>query len=289
METLSRITPRAPSKSAVLTAAARALGRDEPPPVVLDDSLAAALAGPEAEAQLRDLLAGDELRAFVLWNCIRTRYTEDAVERALEERVRQYVILGAGLDSFAYRRDDLLGRGLRVFEVDHPASQAWKRARLARLGVVPPLNLVFAAVDFESESLVDGLARAGFDWQARTIFSWIGVTMYLTIDAIRATLGAVHSSFPGSAIVMTYNQHPLTLDDFSRKVISTMANAIGGMGEPFVSYFTPAEAEALARGQNFVGIEHFSADDARRRYLDGRADVRLTDAQRMLFAKVPYR
>jgi hypothetical protein len=146
----------------VRSAAARALHREEPPPWVLDDHLALGLAGDEGVSitrSMRDELSAENLVTFSRWMCVRARLAEDVVERAVAAGIRQYAILGAGLDSFAYRRPDLLGR-LRVFEVDHPASQAWKRERLAELGVDLPANLVFAAVDFETQTLSDGLVAA---------------------------------------------------------------------------------------------------------------------------------
>src|SRR5262245_5054352 len=124
---------------------------------------------------MRDELTAENLLTFSRWMCVRARLEEDVVEGAACAGIRQYAILGAGLDSFAYRRPDLLA-GLRVFEVDHPASQAWKRERLAELGVDLPANLVFAAVDFERQTLRAGLQAAGFDFTARAVFSWVGVT-----------------------------------------------------------------------------------------------------------------
>jgi methyltransferase (TIGR00027 family) len=139
---------RGPSRTAVLTAVARALHREEPQPWVIDDHVALELAGPDGLAlldRLRAEVPRHHLRAFSRWVCVRARYPEDLVEQATASGVGQYVILGAGLDSFAYRRRDLLDR-LRVFEVDHPASQQWKRQRLAELGMAVPAGLVFAPV-----------------------------------------------------------------------------------------------------------------------------------------------
>jgi methyltransferase (TIGR00027 family) len=127
--------------------------------------LALGLAGDEGvllAQKLRDELRADDLLTFTRWMSVRSRLTEDVVERAMADGIRQYAILGAGLDSFAYRRPDLLAR-LRVFEVDHPASQAWKRERLAKLGVRLPTSLVFAPVDFESQTMHGGLVAAGFE------------------------------------------------------------------------------------------------------------------------------
>src|SRR5579859_6230475 len=182
---------------------------------------------------IRARLSRDQLMAFSLWVCVRSRVVEDLVQRALSQGLQQYVIVGAGLDSFAYRRVDLLDQ-LRVFEVDHPASQRWKRQRLEQLSIPTPKSLVFAPVDFESQSLVDGLVASGFEGDAPAVFSWIGVTMYLTTDAIRKTLRAVASCGHGSQIVLTYNQPASILDALSRTVADTPADTIGQSGEPFI-------------------------------------------------------
>ena len=284
-----QVAPRAPSQSAILTAASRAIHRERPRPWVLDDHLAAELAGDEGTAiiaRVRERLAPAELEAFVNWVVARARFTEHVVERELSAGASQYVILGAGLDSFAYRRPDLADR-LRVFEVDHPASQEWKRRRLEKIGVEKPVNLVFAPIDFESESLADGLGRAGFSWVGRATFSWIGVTMYLTLEAIGSTLGAMRAAAPDSAVVMTYNQPSATLDELSARVTTTLAAAIGDMGERFVSFFTPSEIGALVTEQGFAVIEDFGAVEARRRYFAGAPTAPIAGAQRILVAKVP--
>ena len=151
---------------------------------MLDDTLALQLAGKEG-LSLRDRLRAevrdDDLLAFSRWVCVRSRYAEDIVEQQAGTGVGQYVILGAGLDTFAYRRP---GPGLRVFEVDHPATQAWKQRGLAGLGVAIPDNLVFVPVDFERQELGPALEEAGFALAEPAVFSWLGVTMYLTPDAI---------------------------------------------------------------------------------------------------------
>jgi methyltransferase (TIGR00027 family) len=212
MRRVGEAIPR-PSRTAVLTAVARVLQRTEPRPWVMDDHLALGLAGPEGQALLARLRAEvprTHLLAFSRWICVRARYAEDVVEQAAGGGLGQYVILGAGLDSFAYRRADLLDR-LRVFEVDHPATQEWKRRRLTAIGVALPAGLVFAPVDFERQTLREGLERAGFDFGLPAIFSWIGVTMYLTLDAIHGTLVTVARCAAGSRLVLTYNQPPTAL------------------------------------------------------------------------------
>src|SRR5690349_6054225 len=199
-----------PSRTAVLTAVARALQREQPQPWVMDDRLALALAGPDGLAlldQLRAEVPRDHLLAFSRWMCVRARFVEDIVEQTAAAGIGQYVILGAGLDSFAYRRNDLLGQ-LRVFEVDHPASQSWKLQRLAEIGIEPPAHLVFAPVDFEWQTLREGLEQAGFQFGELAVFSWVGVTMYLTLDAIRATVATMAQCRRGTRVVLTYNQPP---------------------------------------------------------------------------------
>ena len=284
-----QVAPRPPSRSAILTAAYRGIHREQPGPLVLDDPLAADLAGDEGVAivaKMRRRLAPAELEAFVNWVVSRARFSEDFVERDLDAGVSQHVILGAGLDSFAYRRPDL-GARLRVFEVDHPASQEWKRRRLEELGVREPSNLVFAPVDFESDSLVEGLRRVGFSWEERATFSWIGVTMYLSLEAIRATLSAIRAGASGSAAVLTYNQPMANVDEFSARVTTVLASAIGEMGERFVTFFTPSQIAAFMNGEGFAVVEDFGASEARARYFGDRSDVVIAGAQRILVARIP--
>ena len=281
-------SPRKPSQSAILTAVARALHRDEPPPLVLDDSLALPLAGDDAQAmveRLRSELPRAALLAFSRWCCVRARLPEDIVARAVEGGIGQYVILGAGLDSFAYRNSHLLDR-LRVFEVDHPASQEWKRQRLAEIGVACPSQLTFVPMDFEHQTLREGLAAAGFDFTAPAIFSWIGVTMYLTHDAIRASLATVAAGPPGTTIVLTYNQPPAALTGMGAQTEGALRPLLAGMGEPMISTFTPSEIEEFVRREGFGDITHFGPDEAVQTYFPGREDVTFGGAQRVVIASV---
>lgn len=280
---------RKPSRTAILTAVARSLHREEPPPWVLDDTLAAALAGDDADAiaaQMREELPEAARRNFIRWVCIRSRATEDEVERAVAAGVGQYVILGAGLDSFAYRRPDLLHR-LRVFEVDHPASQAWKRARLAEIGVSLPANLTFAPVDFEHQTLRSGLLEAGVDLGAPAIYSWLGVSMYLTLEAIESTLRTLATGASGTRLGMTYNRPLGALSGVGHQTEAALGPMARGMGEPMISFFEPEEAEALLRRLGFDQIRHFGPAEAVATYYPGREDVSFGGAQRLIFASVP--
>jgi methyltransferase (TIGR00027 family) len=207
------------------------------------------------------------------------------VETAAADGVEQYVILGAGLDSFAYRRPDLLGQ-VRVFEVDHPASQAWKRQRLEEMHIRPPDNLTYAPIDFENQTLRQGLKTAGFDFSARAVFSWIGVTMYLTTEAIRSTLATIAACAPGTRIVLTYNQPHAALNDLAKEVETTIRRFANESGEPFVSLFSSAEIEELLKQMGFAEITHFGPEEAIRAYFPGRGDVRFGGAQRLITATV---
>jgi methyltransferase (TIGR00027 family) len=285
------VIPKGPSNTAVMTAVARALHREEPEPWVLDDHLALGLAGAEGESILQllhDELSAEELLAFGRWMAVRGRLVEDVVERAVAAGTGQYAILGSGLDSFAYRRPDLLG-SLRVFEVDHPASQAWKRERLAELCVDLPANLVFAPIDFETQTLRAGLLAAGFEFTEDAVFSWIGVTMFLTLAAIETTLRTVAACPPGSRIVLTYNPPLSALQDRELALQRRVSRLAGEMGEPFISLFTPGEAEELVRRCGFAEVEHFGPEEAIRTYFAGDPDVRLDVPQRLLVATVGAR
>jgi methyltransferase (TIGR00027 family) len=272
----------------VLTAVTRGLYRQEQRPVIFDDVLALGLAGEEGRA-IRERLQSEIPRSYLLgfsrWMCIRSRFTEDMVEQAADQGVEQYVILGAGLDSFAYRRTDLLDR-LRVFEVDQPASQSWKRHQLAELGVSIPDNLVFAPVDFEHQLLREGLQSAGFEFGRSAVFSWIGVTMYLTMDAIRDTLATIAQCLSGTRIALTYNQPSRVLDDYSARVTSRLSAIATEMGEPFVSLFVPQQIEELLRALGFGDVMHFGTTEARAAYFAPRADVEIAGAQRIAVGTV---
>jgi methyltransferase (TIGR00027 family) len=275
-----------PSRTALVTAVARDLHREEPQPLVFDDTLALQLAG-EQGLLLRDRLRAevrdDDLLAFSRWVCVRSRYAEDIVEQQAGTGVGQYAILGAGLDTFAYRRPD---SGLRVFEVDHPATQAWKQRRLADLGVAIPCSLVFVPVDFERQGFGPSLEQAGFSFKEPAVFSWLGVTMYLTPDAIDQTLSAIAHGAAGTRVVLTYNQPDRVLDDHAVRVTSAMRSIAAGFGEPFVTLFTPDEIDALLREHGFDEMEHIGRDEARARYFGGHQGVEIAGAQALVSAMV---
>jgi methyltransferase (TIGR00027 family) len=202
---------------------------------------------------------------------MRQRYTEDELGKALERGVRQYVMLGAGLDSFAYRRPDLAG-SLRVFEVDHPATQQWKRGRLRELNISLPRNLTFVPVDFEQQTLADGLRAGGHRSELPAFISWLGVTVYLTEAAVFETLQYAASLAPGSEIVFEYWLPESCLDDESRRLLAVIKEAGVARGEPYLSQFEPTALAARVKELGFRQVWDFGPEEANARYFAGRTD-----------------
>jgi len=291
-----------PSQTAMNTAIARAahLWMDEQPQI-LHDGLAAALVGlqkPQAIRQAVDAIldevapltgktrAQDLYAAYRAFVVIRSRYTEDALAQAVARGVRQYVILGAGLDSFALRRpawaDDL-----RIFEVDHPATQQWKRNRLAELDSPIRSAPCFVGVDFESTTLSTALAAAGFDAGAPTFFSWLGVTQYLTPTSIFDVLRYVAGTAGGSEIVFEYTPPRSSMDAESAFFLDVIAAAAAARGEPLVSSFDPAHLVHRVAALGFHRLTDFGPRQAHATYLVGRTDaLRCLDVQRLMRAPV---
>ena len=272
----------------MLSAVGRALYLEEPPPHVLEDRLAALLAGEQGAELMRELkseVPEEQMATFRRWTTVRTRFTEDAVEQAVASGVRQFAILGAGLDSFAYRRRDLVTK-LRVYEVDQPESQKWKRRRLRELGVAIPSNLVFAPIDFERQTLIAGLGAAGFDFSAPAILSWIGVTVLLSSAAIEATLKDVAALPPGSRIVFTYDLPHRVLGLHGQAMQDFIARKAAEMGEPFLTLLEPSKVDELLTRLGFRDISHFGPDDAADVYFKDRPEVRFRSGQRLASATV---
>jgi methyltransferase (TIGR00027 family) len=278
-----------PSRTAMMAATIRGLHRWEAAtPWVFDDSLALVLVGPawrDIRAQLSEALSEPLLRVVSTMVVTRARYTE---ERLAAGTFDQCVLLGAGLDSFAWRRPEALAGGLRVFEVDHPASQAWKLARVAELGLPSSDRHVFVPVDFEVETLNVGLDRAGFDWSGRTFFSWLGVLPYLTVEAVEATLRSLAKSAPGSEIVLSYLIAPPLMEDIGRSFYERFNGLAMSVGEPIRIALTPEEAEALVSRCGLEILDHPTRDDVHAAYFAGRADdLAPITFEQLLTASVP--
>jgi methyltransferase (TIGR00027 family) len=262
----------APSRTAMLAAVGRGrLRLEEAPPWVLDDAFALVLVGPawqELREGLVSLLPGQVLREASAAVCTRSRHAED---RLAAGAFAQYVILGAGLDSFAWRRPDLL-RSLRVFEVDHPASQAWKLERVRDLALPLSESQIFVPVDFEAESLGDVLRTAGFDWGQPALFSWTGVAPYLTAQAIESTLRTIAGAAVGSEVVFSYRAEEFVLDDVGKEFLRTYAPLAASLGEPLQPGWPVIEMERLISRCGLKVIDHPARADLEHRYFGDRID-----------------
>jgi methyltransferase (TIGR00027 family) len=264
------------SRTAVLTAIHRAahyiLDDD---PKILADRFARSFAGFASDEDLLAALATSSFPDFAAHRALfalRNRFTEDALTAAVELGTAQYVILGAGLDSFAHRQPPAM-RALRIYEVDHPASQSWKRARLAELGIDTPPSLHYLPIDFERQALTAVLPAGGLDDHAPTFFSWLGVTQYLTRDAVLNTLRDVASvSAPGSELALTFVIPAAMLGPSDREIVDGVAAMTAGVGEPWLSFFEPRDMEDLMRQAGFEDIHVFGREQASERYLAGRGD-----------------
>jgi methyltransferase (TIGR00027 family) len=281
-----------PSLTAMLMAMFRAahLLWDDPPKI-FEDTLALRLSGCESEAALGaqlDRLDAEAAstspgftpigRRFITATVVmRSRYLEDEVDQAVGRGISQYVILGAGLDSFAYRRTDL-AKVLRVFEVDHPATQAWKRTRLQAAGVDLPLNLSLVPVDFEKQSLIESLRMSGYRTDTPGIFSWLGVTMFLTPNAIFSILRTVAALAPGTEIIFQYLLPKELVDEANQRILARTIAVTAARGEPLRSFFEPANLAQQVRKLGFVEVSDFGPEEAEKRYFTGRTDGLRTPA-----------
>jgi len=208
------------------------------------------------------------LRAFI---AVRSRFAEEELAAALHRGVRQFVLLGAGLDTFAYR-NPFAASGLRVFEVDHPATQAWKRELLAEAGIAEPPSLTFVPLDFEKRSLDAALEAAEFRTDQPGFFSWLGVVPYLTLEAAQATLAWIGSLPAGSGVVFDYAISPASLGESQKAAFDALANRVARAGEPFRLFFEPAELARTLRELGFRQIEDLDAAEIDRRYFSDRRD-----------------
>jgi methyltransferase (TIGR00027 family) len=264
-----------PSRTALRVAMHRAAHQILDNPKIFDDPLALRLLSLEKAPALdpngiipTETSSSRMLRASM---AARSRYAEDRLHAAIKRGVDQYVILGAGLDTFAYRNpypEDVL----HVFEVDHPATQIWKRKRLEETGIPIPKSLAFSPVDFETQSLETGLGRAGFDTGKRTFFSWLGVTMYLKNDAISVTLRFVSTMPAGSGIVFDYMISPSLLNPTERTAFDGLAHRVALAGEPFQSFFDPSGLKITLRDMGFGQVEDIAPDEMDALYFMGHTD-----------------
>lgn len=276
-----------PSGTAQGAAILRALHQiidDEPR--ILDDPIEARLLGDEFEryqTMVRFFPFAARLRAnFVM----RSRYAEDCLAESLGNGVGQYVLLGAGLDTFAYRQP-AWATSLRVFEVDHPSTQNWKRGKLAAAKISIPGNVTLVPVDFERISVKEGLAAAGLDFKIETFFSSLGVTQYLTADALDLTLRFVLSLPPGSEIVFSFVLASSALSVAERVGAAVFAAIGAARGERWLSRFSPELLADKLVSMGFSKVNHFSTCAANARYFRGRRDgLRPSNVEQMMRAIV---
>lgn len=277
-----------PDHTAVRTALWRALHVEiDAPPHVLDDTVGLRLVDPPPDWRERpdmDPAFSAAMRAAIV---ARARVVDDLVAAAVARGVDQFVVLGAGLDTFAERRPDLMAT-VRVFEIDQPETQAWKQRRLVESGIGVPAGLTFVPVDFETgEPWWAALVAAGFDPGRPAVVASTGVTMYLTRAAIEATLGELARLAPGSSLAMTFLRPAELLAPADRVGFEIAERGARVSGTPWLSLFGPDEFVALVRDAGFADVEYVSADDTTARYFAGRADgLRPSNGEEMVIATI---
>jgi methyltransferase (TIGR00027 family) len=263
----------APDKTAVRVALWRALHvQIDPPPHVFVDEVGLRLIDPDAGWRLRPDMHPEFTKPFRASIVARARYIEDLVLEQVENGMDQYVILGAGLDTFA-QRHPALSSTLRVFEIDRPGPQAWKRKRLIEPGPGIPDELRLVPVDFElREDWVARLTSSGFDTRRPALVASTGVSLYLSKDANAATLRQVASFAAGSTLAMTFVP-PIELSDPAiRPYLQLAEQGARASGTPFISFFTPSQMLKLAQDAGFREVRHISTAALTERYFAGRND-----------------
>jgi methyltransferase (TIGR00027 family) len=256
-------------------------------PRVLDDPLALRIIGPEAADRLardrewNEHSASRPMRAFF---AVRSRLAEDELARAIARGVSQYVILGAGLDTYAYRHRS---PDLKVFEVDHPTTQAWKREQLDAAGIAIPESVTFVPVDLEAEILADRLGGSGLDVTRPAFFAWLGVVPYLTADAVRSTLTFIASCPSGTSVAFDYVIASDLLTPAQRAVCHALARRVEAVGEPWRTSFDPSELQRELLSMGFSRATDVDAEAINARYFNNRADgLRVGALARVMVADV---
>ena len=257
----------------------------DPPPHVLEDEIGLQLAAPDDGWRHRPDMHPAGTSRFRAAIVARARFIEDLVVEQASQGVGQYVILGAGLDTFAQRRPEVAAR-LRVFEVDQPGPQAWKRLRLIELGFGIPAWLRLVPVDFEAGgSWWEQLAAFGFDPGQPAVVVSTGVSMYLSKEANAATLREIAGLAAGSTLAMTFLLPAELLDDADRAGFRMAESGARAAGTPFISFYTPPEMLALAREAGFEDARHVSAPLLNQRYFAGRTDgLQMSKGEELLVA-----
>ncbi|MFJ4336255.1 MULTISPECIES: class I SAM-dependent methyltransferase [unclassified Streptomyces] len=275
-----------PDSTAVRTALWRAMHvQVDPPPHVIEDEVGLRLAAPGDDWRDRPDMDPHATRGFRAAIVARARFVEDLIAEQAGRGVTQYVVLGAGLDTFAQRRPESAAR-LSVFEVDRPGPQAWKRRRLTELGQGIPDWLHLVPVDFEAdEDWLRRLAEAGFDPGRPAVVVSTGVSMYLTKEATAATLRRIASLAPGSTLAMSFLLQTDLVDEGDRARLRASEGGARASGTPFISFYTPQEMLALAHEAGFPDARHVSGASLADRYFAARTDgLRPSSGEDLLLA-----
>jgi len=252
-----------PSQTARVAAAHRAIHQKLEGGAIFKDPFASTILDEETAARL-DEIAANSLPRMRLLIAARSRFSEDTMANCIASGTRQVVVLGAGLDTFALR-NPYAELGVRVFEVDYPATQAWKRDRIRAAGLAEPSSLAFAPVNFERESLAEGLTRAGFMPDQPAFFQWLGVVTYLTRDAVLSTLKFI-SEVPQAAVVFEYAEPFENYHAERRAIVTKWAERSAALGEPYLCFFDPIELVQLLRGLGFHVIEDLGPGELAERF-----------------------
>jgi methyltransferase (TIGR00027 family) len=263
--------PRQPSRTALGAAGLRAAHQVLDGAAIFKDPLALGILGDDADALVREAeTETNQFRQRLRWFiAVRSRIAEDALAAAVKRGARQLVVLGAGLDTTAYR--PLPSQDLRIFEVDHPATQTWKRERLAAAGIPLPASLRFVPIDFERATLAEGLGASGFDPAQQTFFTWLGVVPYLTDDAIFSTLGFIAGLPGGAHVVFDYVNPPDTMTEPGRRAMhETLVARVGAIGEQLRNHFDSKALHARLKALGFRQLEDLGWPEIVARFFPGR-------------------
>ncbi|MGO9022574.1 MAG: SAM-dependent methyltransferase [Syntrophobacteraceae bacterium] len=278
----------APKSTALRVAIYRAAHQLLDAPLVFEDPLALKILGATEERSLRGDLSRHNaplLKGLRTSVAVRSRLAEDEWARSKQRGVRQYVILGAGLDTFAYRnrdRDDCI-----IFEADFPATQQWKRDCLRATGIEEPSSLTFVPIDFDRSTLHEALGKALFRQDEPAFFSWLGVTMYLEEESIMSTFRFIASLAPGSGVVFDYAVLPSLLSPREQKALEVLSGRASEGGEPWKTFFDPASLATMLHSLGFSEVEDHGLKQLNERYLSGRTDgLRKSGVARLVCAGV---
>lgn len=235
---------------------------------IFSDPFALRILGPDAEAAIAEAQEDSRRRGLRLFIAVRSRFAEEAARRALTRGTRQIVVLGAGLDTFAYRLEAT--EGLRVYEVDHPATQAEKRRRLAAAAIDPPAHVVYAPCDFERQRFVDALAGVGFEAAAPAFFLWLGVTPYLSQPAVDATFAAIAALPGGAEVAFDYANPSETIENpATRAAHEELARKVAAAGEPLRTAFDTPALHARLSELGFASVEDLGPAEIAERFFPG--------------------